>query len=101
MKHSLICAALLCVVHGAAASAQEKPANYTITTGAYQFDASSNTYSFEVRFSANPCPGVNYNIPFAAAGMKDSEEALARFKPQIDKIASDLAKDQQKRCSTH
>jgi hypothetical protein len=51
MKCALICAALLCVLHGEA-SAQEKPATYNIATNAYQFDASTNTYSFEVRFNA-------------------------------------------------
>jgi hypothetical protein len=97
-KHSgLVAVALLCAV--GAATAQEKPVNYDITTNAYQFDGGTNTYSFEVRFSANPCPGVSYNIPFNASGMKDSKDAVSHFQSQIDKIAADVAKDE--RCHTH
>jgi len=98
MKCALICAALLCVLHGEA-SAQEKPATYNIATNAYQFDASTNTYSFEVRFNAVPCAGVSYNIAFNASGMKDSKDAVSHFQPQIDKIAADVAKDE--RCPAH
>ena len=97
MKCTLIVAGLLCVVGGA--SAQERPVPYNISTTATQFDVGNNTYTFEVRFTANPCPGVGYSIAFYASGMKDSKDAVSHFQPQIDKIAADVAKDE--RCAAH
>lgn len=91
--------ALVCLCHGSAL-ADERPAVYHIVTTAYQFNATENTYTFEVRFLANPCPDVNYNIPFTVVG-KDTDEAVSKVQPQIDKIAADLAIDREKRCHSH
>jgi hypothetical protein len=97
MARAFVSLALICLFQGSAL-ADEKPTVYHITTTAFQFDPSQNTYSFEVRFVASPCPEVNYNIAFNVAGVKDTDEAIAKVQPQIDKIAADLAKDQEKRC---
>jgi hypothetical protein len=97
-KAALLPLIALACSHAETAFADEKPTSYRIMTTAYEFNDANNTYTFEVRFTANPCPAVNYNIPFRVSGVKDSDEAIARYQPQIDKIAADLAKDEEKHC---
>ena len=79
------------------AFAEDKPAVYHIVTTATQFNESDNTYTFQVRFISNPCPAITYDITLVR-NAKDSDEAIAEVQPLIDKIASDSAKDQEKRC---
>lgn len=100
MGRAFVSLVMICLFQGSAL-AEEKPAIYRIVTTATQFNATDNTYTFEVRFTANPCPEVNYSIPFYPSGVKDSDDAIAQVQPQIDKIAADLAKDEKKRCHTH
>ena len=61
------------------ALADEKPVSYRVVTTANQFNPTDNTYNFDVRFLANPCPDVNYNIGFSVTGVKDLDEARDRF----------------------
>jgi hypothetical protein len=100
MKRAFMSVALFCLFQGSAL-AVEKPTIYRIVTTATQFNATDNTYTFEVRFIANPCPDVNYDIPFNQSGVKDSDDAIAKVQPQLNKITADLAKDEEKRCHTH
>jgi hypothetical protein len=100
MTRALISLTMI-LVFQSLAFADEKPNKYQITSLAYQFNQNDNTYTFEIRLIANPCPAVNYNIPLTSSGVKNSEEALAKVQPQIDKIASDLAKDEEKNCHAH
>jgi hypothetical protein len=93
---ALISFALICLFQDLAL-AEEKAAIYQISTTATQFNEKDNTYTFEVRFTAHPCPEVNYQILFYPTG-KNSDEAIAKVQPQIDKIAADLTKDQNKHC---
>jgi hypothetical protein len=104
MTRALISLILICLAQ-TSARADEKPTTYHIAMTAIQFNPNDNTYTFDVRFIANPCPDVNYNISLGANtgvnGVKNSDEALAKVQPQIDKIAADLAKDEEKHCHTH
>jgi hypothetical protein len=98
MKVSMLVVALFTV--SSTLCAAEAPTKYQIMTTATQFNEADNTYAFQVRFISNPCAEVNYNIGFSVTA-KDSDEAIAKVQSQIDKIASDVAKDEEKRCHNH
>ena len=64
------------------------------------FDVNNNTYSGIIQIIATPCPDNPYNVIINFSDARNSDDAKAKFKAQIDKIVSDIGNAADK-CRSH
>src|ERR1700739_4337680 len=54
------------------------------------FNPQDKTFVAEIRVSADPCPGVAYDVHLNIAGVKDKYAAKDKAREQVAKISNDV-----------
>jgi hypothetical protein len=78
----------------------QKQPPYTLVVNFTGFNTLQKTFTGEVLIHATPCQQASYNILLEVVGVKDSEDAIARVKEDIERVADDISKEAD-RCSSN